>query len=259
MDVWVERLNKYVEITQKTDPSGQRVYLIEGDSDLTGQSLPSVTTILQTVVNKPGLLNWARSSTLRAVDKTIRTKFLSDGVITIPENQMNSILNGSKERQEEERLTASRYGTIAHELLEQLSQGKSPDIPDEFAFLVESWREWVLRTEIIFEHTEGYVYHTGGFAGSFDVIGSIAGEKVLIDYKTSKGIYAEYALQQGGYKLAYEEMTGEIINKGFVLKLPRGVQNGRLSVVEVKDLERAGQGFYTAFELYSFLHGTIWK
>ncbi len=81
----------------------------------------------------------------------------------------------------------------------------------------------------------------------------------MSDYKTSKGIYAEYALQHGGYKLAYEEMTGEIINKGFVLKLPRGVQNGRLSVVEVKDLERAGQGFYTAFELYSFLHGTIWK
>ena len=259
MEVWVERLNKCVKVTQKTDPSGQRAYLVEGDAGLTGRSLPSVTTILQTVVNKPGLLNWARSSTLNAIDKTIRADFLADGVITIPENQMNNILNQSKAIQEEGRLSASRYGTIAHGLLEQLSQGQSPDIPSEFSFLVESWRDWVIRTGIIFEHVEGYVYHTGGFAGSFDVIGSIAGEKVLIDYKTSKGIYAEYALQQGGYKLAYEEMTGEIINRGFVLKLPRGVQNGSLSVVEVRDLEGAARRFYTAFELYSFLHGAIWK
>jgi hypothetical protein len=259
MEVWVDRLNKYVNIHQRTDASGQRVYLIEGDSELLGKSLPSVTTILQTVVNKPGLLNWASSSILKAVDKTMRANFLTDGVATVPEHQINILLDDAKARQEEERLSASRYGTIAHELLEQLSQGKLPDIPAEFSFLVKSWRDWVARTGIIFEHTESYVYHTGGFAGSFDVIGSIAGEKVLIDYKTSKGIYAEYALQQGGYKLAYEEMTGERIDRGFILKLPRGLQNGSLYVVEIKDLERAAKGFYTAFELYSFLHGTIWK
>ena len=115
------------------------------------------------------------------------------------------------------------------------------------------------KTGIIFEHTEEYVYHTGGFAGSYDLVGSIGSEKVLIDYKTSKSIYAEYALQQGGYKLAYEEMTGETINRGFILKLPRGIHGGRLYIAEIQNLEMAAERFYTAFELYSFLHGNIWK
>jgi len=259
MKVWVKRINKYVTIDQKTDPTGQRVYLVDGDSEVSGKPLPSVTTILQTVVNKPGLVNWARSSTLTAMDKVIRSNFLNEGVVTIPESQMHYLLESAKSAQEEERLAASQYGTTAHEILEQLSRGQSPHIPNEFSFLVSSWKEWVNKTGIIFEHAEEYVYHTGGFAGSFDLVGSIGSEKVLIDYKTSKSIYAEYALQQGGYKLAYEEMTGETINRGFILKLPKGFRGGSLYIVEIQDLKLAAERFYTAFELYSFLHGNIWK
>ena len=259
MKVWVERINRYVTIDQKTDSTGQRVYLVEGDSAVSGKPLPSVTTILQTVVNKPGLVKWARSSTLTAIDKFIRSNFLTEDVVTIPENQINYLLESSKSAQEQERLVAAQYGTTAHEILEQLSRGQSPYIPDEFSFLVSSWKEWVDKTGIIFEHAEEYVYHTGGFAGSYDLVGSIGSEKVLIDYKTSKSIYAEYALQQGGYKLAYEEMTGETINRGFILKLPRGIHGGRLYIAEIQNLEMAAERFYPAFELYSFLHGNIWK
>ena len=44
---------------------------------------------------------------------------------------------------------------------------------------------------------------------------------MLIDVKTSKGLFLNMVHQVHGYKLAYEEQTGKKINKMYIVRLPK--------------------------------------
>jgi ATP-dependent exoDNAse (exonuclease V) beta subunit len=51
------------------------------------------------------------------------------------------------------------------------------------------------------------------YAGAIDALAYREGELVALDWKTSKGLYPEYALQVAAYAKAIEEMTRQQVTE----------------------------------------------
>ena len=57
-----------------------------------------------------------------------------------------------------------------------------------------------------------------GVAGTIDALGFNKSELVVVDWKTSKGFYPEFALQAGGYINCLEEMLNRSITSAWIIR-----------------------------------------
>ncbi len=55
------------------------------------------------------------------------------------------------------------------------------------------------------------------YQGTLDCVARLGRKLVLIDWKTSAGIYADMGLQLAAYAKAYEERTGQPIKTGIIV------------------------------------------
>ena len=103
--------------------------------------------------------------------------------------------------------TACTTGTDIHKLVEYYAKGDEVK-SDETAF--QSFLEFVEDNDVefieseIFLLSERYLY-----AGTCDLICNVNGKKIIVDIKTGKALYDEYKYQLAGYRIAYNEKTGE--------------------------------------------------
>ena len=80
------------------------------------------------------------------------------------------------------------------------------------------------------------VYHpTLLYGGTVDCIARRGGVPIILDWKSGRAIYKDAAAQVAGYALAYEMMTGERVNEGWVL---RSGKDG-FEAQRIKDLDVA--------------------
>lgn len=97
----------------------------------------------------------------------------------------------------------------------------------------------------------------GLFAGTLDAIGKmkIDGKDALVvmDWKTSNKLYPEYALQIAAYAKAYEELFGQKIDEGLIVKFPK--DGSRFEAKRVKDLNLAFDAFKSTLLLWNVLYG----
>jgi hypothetical protein len=150
--------------------------------------LPSVTTILQIVAN-PALERWKK-------------------------NTPNA---------EEIGREAARIGTKSHELIERYLKHKpiaalidSDTEPPFMAFVT-----WQSKHSFTLTDSERSVWSESGYAGTVDLTATMDGVFYLIDLKTSKHIYKNHLLQVAAYRHAYEQRTGEEIERIAILRLDK--------------------------------------
>lgn len=155
-----------------------------------GVRVPSVTTILSRFKDSGGLLYWANQAGLDG--KTL----------------------------DEARMPAATAGTMAHDLVEAYLHGRGQEIPEpaggdpdviakaKAAF--QTFLKWKENTNITIRHTEvSLVSEQHRFGGRLDAVGLQGNQLVLLDWKTSNAVYADYILQLAGYRILWEETYPE--------------------------------------------------
>ena len=157
---------------------------------LDGVRTTSVTTVLSGGIPKPFLVPWAAR---RAAEYAVANPGASlDEIRTAPDR---------------ERDAAGVRGTAVHDLAEKIIHGTPVDVPDELYPYVDGYVRFLdaFRVEpVLIEKT---VAHRGlGYAGRFDAVVKLPGlhgdAPVMVDLKTSNGVYRETKAQCAAYSFA---------------------------------------------------------
>jgi hypothetical protein len=243
--------------TVKTDTASGRYYDIPGVG-----KLPSVTTILR-VVSKPALVPWAKNVALERVREGLRgAAFPPDGGKEYLA-WADEIIAAAKKRPDEVRDEAADFGTRTHALIEKylkLELGAELTIPEDLEPVFSNFVEWQQGAGLTFVDTEMTVWYSERhrYAGTLDVLAEDSdGQPVVVDIKTSSGIYPEMAMQVAAYSVAYGTRSGREVAAAYVVRL--GKKKPEFEVKEV-DIYRAMHGFRGAMNLwYALEEKKLWR
>lgn len=174
--------------------SGSRFYV----EPTTAEKVPGVTSIVG-MLPKPFLTNWAAKMAAEfAVDNL-------GAVQAVARNDRQGAVDLIKGAHRRFTGEAADMGTSVHELYDRLAHGETlgavhPDYDPYLrhwdAFVKEFKPEFVFMEETVWSDAHKY-------AGSFDAYANIDGERVWVDYKTTRsGVHNEVALQLAAYRYA---------------------------------------------------------
>ena len=180
-----------------------------------GTLVPGVTTVLNSILAKPYLVEWAYQCGLKNQDyKKIRD-------------------------------TAGGIGTLAHYLVVCDLQGQEPDTksysPEDISKANNclksyfAWKKHNLIKPTMVE--EPLISEKYGYGGTLDIYGILNDENVLIDLKTSKGIYESYLYQLGAYGQLIFENTGKQPDKALILRINKD-NNDDFEIRFISNLDR---------------------
>lgn len=182
---------------------GSRFYI----HPATGDKVPGVTSVLG-MLPKPFLKAWAAKVVAETAVEMIGTGELAAMAGRDPSGAVD-YLKRSPGRSTQ---GAADIGTAAHGIFEVLSLGQplgkvTPELEPfarHFANFLETVQPEYLRTEdTVWSDTHGY-------AGSFDALAVIQGQRCWVDNKTTRsGVHAEVALQLSAYRHADYLLDGE--------------------------------------------------
>jgi hypothetical protein len=160
--------------------------------------IPSVTTALRVVDKSGPLIGWARREVAACAVRNL------DVLVAMrAEGGPNAAVNWLKTIPDYSRDKAADRGTQVHLLAEQIVRGGEPEVPEDLAGHVNAYRGFLREWSPRFLAVEQMVCSlTHGYAGTFDAIADIAGERWLLDLKTGNGVYPEAALQLSAYGAA---------------------------------------------------------
>lgn len=209
-----------------------------------GSEYVSVTTFLG-AINKPALVGWAakeeRKMTIQAAADlyadTHGTALMSRPTyITTLDSRIGRVKAHTKLMAK-----ASEIGTQAHALIEwnlrrSLGQeaGPEPVIGEAATLAFVAYERWAKEVNLKPLLIEQKVYsHTHRYAGTMDLLAEVNGVLTLIDWKTSKDVYAEAHLQNVAYQVALTEMGHATPEAGLILRLPKVVTDPNFEAVEV--------------------------
>jgi len=194
-----------------------------------GQPVPGVTTVIKTLSESEGLIHWAWGLGKKGVDyRAVRQK-------------------------------AADVGTLTHDLIEAHLRGTTPptckdkDMLAKAVRAFDSWQSWFDGQDIRVQAFERpLVSEAHGFGGTIDATGlSYDSTFLLVDWKTSKRLYAEYLAQIGGYAILLAE--NEIAQpKGAVLMRADKEKDMTWDVLRLdhSQLRSAGNAFLSALSAY---------
>ena len=198
-----EKVTGYIPIAlqnetmaQLTKPNGRRRYIVDIEDER--HVFPSVTTEAEGMIRNFGLEKWKEAWIERGLDKYLGQ--------TLTVNMVTEILTGHKKEAE-----ASAYtGTKLHLYIERLLTGADVnDIPDQFEPAIQGFLRW-RRKYIDWKHigSELGVYsHKYMVAGTMDALFDTPDGYMIVDWKTSRGIYESHAIQASVYAEAFRDMT----------------------------------------------------
>jgi hypothetical protein len=183
-------------------------YKLEGSKDW----LISATACTG-VINKPFLIPWAvglAGTHLRGFLESTSGPYTADQLLPV----IDEALRQHQIKKEE----AASVGHMVHAYAEAfalaiISRQEAPNIPEDADEKVKSginaFLKWFVDHDVKFIMAERMVYSMAhGFVGITDAIATVDGKKMVIDWKTSKAIYAEHQYQVAAYRMAYEEESG---------------------------------------------------
>jgi len=116
----------------------------------------------------------------------------------------------------------------------------------------EAWKE-MHRSEISIIRGDTIVFsRQWKYAGAVDAIGrGRNGELIVVDWKTSNAIRNEYALQLSAYAKALEEMQGEPVSEGWIVRF--GKKGVEFETCKIKNLDECFDGFKSALTLWNLM------
>lgn len=165
--------------------------------DANGAKVPGVTTILGAGVPKPGLINWAATTT---------AEYAIDHWDDLGELSPSARLKELNKARFADRDAAARRGTEVHNLAQHLVSGEEVEVPEALAGHVEAYCDFLDRfrvSPVLVEFVA--VSHSYGWAGTGDLVADFPtlGQRLLCDIKTSRsGVFGETAWQLAGYRYA---------------------------------------------------------
>lgn len=171
--------------------------------------LPSVTTVLK-VLDKPAVTQWIARETGKAAFRWPRGFHDPATGVDAPNTEdeyVRFLLAQPKEITD----VAAKLGTSVHILADQESRASETGatvqlVPDEALPYLEAFRGFLAFLEAhrgTIVSSEKAVLNLGeGYAGTYDLLVQLDDALWLIDVKTSKGYYPEFALQLAGYGMA---------------------------------------------------------
>lgn len=139
---------------------------------------------------------------------------------------------------------AAHIGTAFHALAEDLALGKPVylDKTRRINGMLLSFDRWLKDSGFRIQTSEIHVVsNTYKYQGTFDATGWLSDHPktlCLVDWKTSSGIYPEYAEQLAAYAQAHYEETGKKIRRGLIVHVSKDKPNHILTVKEYKLTKR---------------------
>ena len=171
-----------------------------------GETFKRVTSVID-LAPKPWLGRWAAKAVAEAVVETWAAlhPLLSSG--NARQQQMAvSMMKGAPWTG-----TAAELGRRVHAWVEDHVKGvrRGPDLDEDLLPYVEAFEHFIMDWKPTWVASERLVLHRElGYAGTIDVIAELPDlGRVLLDVKTGKSVYAEYALQLAAYDRATSEIT----------------------------------------------------
>lgn len=184
---------------------------------LDGEWVPGVTTIVKDTVPAPALVDWAARVTARYAADHLDTLW---GMRHLGLDAIYSVLE-SKPRSERD--SAGARGSQLHLWAEDMIHGREVKVSSELLPWVLSVRDFLEDWEpkpVLLETAVGSRKH--GYAGTLDLVADFPeiqlpngvrypAARRIVDYKSSRRIYAEISLQLAGYSGAdvYLDAAGE--------------------------------------------------
>lgn len=166
----------------------------------TGEKVPGVTSVLG-MLPKDFLRYWAAKMVAEEAADNIGAAVQ----IMLGPGGKPALVDWLKKAPDRNTRVAADTGTAAHDLFEKMARGLPvgrvhPDLAPYVAhfdeFLTVAKPEMLFMEETVWSDTHGY-------AGSFDGYGVIGGERLWLDWKTTRsGIHEEVGLQLAAYRFA---------------------------------------------------------
>lgn len=205
-----------------------------GYRNAAGNKIPSVTTIIGRFKDSGALLWWAYGQGQAA-----------------QRGEINSLYDKRDE--------AADAGTLAHQMVEEFLKGRpGPDLadvnPDTVTLAKQSFknfRSWWEQTKIEIVHQETpLVSEKFQFGGTPDAVGRQGKTLILLDWKTSKGVYVDYLIQVAAYVEMWNENHPDEKIKGGAHLCRFSKDTGDFSHHYFKDLKGPWKAFRLMRELY---------
>lgn len=174
---------------------------------LDGERMPGVTTIIKGTVPAPALVDWAARVTAEYAADHL------DELWSIRHMGRDAVFSLLRDKPRSERDSAGARGSQLHVWAEDMVQGKAASVKDpELLPWVYSVRDFIedCRPEtVLLESPVASRLHK--YAGTLDAVcdfpelrfpngTTLPPARRIVDYKSSKRIYSEIALQLGGYR-----------------------------------------------------------
>lgn len=223
------------------------------DTTVNGQTTryPGVTGFLS-VINKPALVTWAKKEALSLVEAALVKRLEGDKSARIVLNKawIDNLMYDAKKRPDLLKDEAADLGSKAHSFIDAIIHNQEPaEIPPEIEGPVKAFKDWWKSSgiELVLGDTKvaSLIYE---FGGSLDALGVRNGRYVILDWKTSGGIYPEYALQVAAYGQAFSETYGFECDEAVIVRFSKKLPV-RFEKKEVADIKRSFQAFLAAKSL----------
>jgi len=203
---------------------------------------------------------WLKSHTVQLYQAGKGATVGPEGVEQIHFNatEMPSLIKAAKKQPKKELDSAASLGTKLHKAIERHLKGEKQRIPKVIRPTFDKFLKWFKDRDWEFISPEVSVASLKHrYGGQFDAVvrrvlhtGSVMGtqtmanEIMLIDWKSSGGIYKDYALQIAGYAQAFEETYGIKADRLLIVRFPK--DGAETEMHEVIDNEAAYQAFLNA-------------
>jgi hypothetical protein len=186
-----------------------------------GRNLPGVTEILKACFPKDALMQWAAN--------------------------LASEARGNGASHDDARFawrTVSRDAADKGSLVHAFCEGAPHYTPDNIPWPEDKqvraaaeafWAWWTSRHVQVIDQEKIVFSRSLQYCGTLDLHAMIDGEVAILDYKTSSGFYREMPVQLAAYAVALEEMTGERICNGWIVRLDKKTAKFEPHYVPIND------------------------
>ena len=187
-------------MTRLTFTPGSHAYWLADPTTGRKQRIPSVTGLLSQL-DKPALKRWAANT---AAD------YATDQWDTLAGMSMSERRKAIAAAPWQTRDKKAAAGTAVHAMAEDLVAGRPVEVPDELVGHVQGLARWleasglrVVQSEALIWSDDDHELGMCAYGGRFDALAQHPRHgRLLVDWKTSSGVWPEQALQLAGYSLA---------------------------------------------------------
>ena len=225
------------------------------------QLFPSVTTVLK-VIAQPQLQKWREKLMFDTYEAELVGMLEAGRMRT---SELAQLRKSALKKPDELMTSAGQFGTRSHAAIQSLLENKELSTTDlaqpDLQPVISAFCDWQQDMQVERMVPEKVVYSEEHmYAGTVDAIGyrtNAEGRrvKIVLDWKTSRYVGANFALQLAAYAHALQEMEkGEPVEEAWVVQFSKTTPEYKC--YRVLDLEKSWTTFHSTLQLWKYLQQT---